>query len=347
MKIKKYQPGGSLTGYDKEISVYKDSILKAEPKIQQRKDAYTALTSGETPLKPTAAKHLVYSQGIQNTDDNFAVQWHTQRQKARPDLLTENDVNYIKDRLSTLQYTTPDSIANRAEAYVANKGTVNGPLANFIDVYKQPLSGYDLDYFIENVSPERTKQHIINDWKKETVAGMYYPERHQIITNPYASSLAGKWPKELSKLHEETHSYQMPFLNQVANIAKKYGLNPNKYENHAKEIHARLMTFRKDYNIDPNKRYTLEDVQQLKQNWSQKRADYGFSETGDPESSYHNHGLLFNYSDNMIMDLLNNVALNNQNKGLGQRPNFTTDNNTQFAKLGAKLKPYDFKLYEK
>ena len=324
MKIKKYQPGGSLTGYDKEISDYKDSLLKAEPKIQQRKDAYTTLTSGETPLKPFAAKNIVYSQGRQNTEDNFAVKWYTQRQKARPDLLTENDVNYVKDRLSTLQYTTPDSMASKAATYVANKGTVKGPLANFSDVYKQPLSGYNLDYLIENISPEQTKQLIVNDWKKKKVAGMYYPERHQIVTNPYTTPSAGQWPTELSKLHEETHSYQMPFLNQVANIAKKYGLNPNKYENHAKEIHARKGL-----------------------NWSQKRADYGFSETGDPESSYHNHGLLFNYSDNMIMDLLNNVALNNQNKGLGQRPNFITDNNTQFAKLGAKLKPYDLKLYEK
>ncbi|MBO7211648.1 MAG: hypothetical protein J6V44_11690 [Methanobrevibacter sp.] len=47
------------------------------------------------------------------------------------------------------------------------------------------------------------------------------------------------------------------------------------------------------------------------------------------------------------MDLLNNVALNDPNKGLGQRPNFNAPTNTQFAKLGAKLKQYDFKLYEK
>ena len=345
MKIKKYQQGNVLTGYDKEIADYTDWVKLAEPKIQQRRDAFTEFTSGEKAMHKSVAKKRIFNTNItESPEDNFAIQWMQKRIQSRPDLVTEDNINYIKDRLSTLSYLTPQKNASTVANYISNKGKISNAWSKFPDIYKDRLYDFKVDDAIKNgISPEDAEKQVLKHWEKnEKDTGKYWPSLHMLIVNPYVTSKRGQYPFHLAKLHEEAHSWQLPFLKQVSDIAKKYNINADKEKNFAKEIYSRLMTFRKDYDLDPAKKYTLDDVQQWKQMWRQKREDDGFG-TNPMSESYHNHGLLWDYSDNMVLDLVNGVASNNRNSLQDSRfqvPQFgmkSQQNGISFARNGSKL----------
>jgi hypothetical protein len=342
-QIKTYQnPAGPLTGYDAEIETYKQKILSGESAIQERKSALEKLSSAEKPLPQIIIRRNITNNN--SVDNNFATQWYTQRQKSRPDLVTEDNVNYIKDRLSTLQYTNPESVAARAETYVTNNGRVPaGFWSQAPEVYKQGFLGFDLDSHVQNgTNPKSVAASIYKTLVSDTATGTYYPSSHIININPNVAGRRGQYPIDLTKIHEEAHAYQLPFLNQVAEVLKKHGKNPSNYADQAQEVHSRLMTFRKDYKLDPNKTYTLDDINTFKQMLYTKKENDGF---GDSAETYHNHQLLNDYSDELILDLLNNVASNNtQNRFINSGsmfPQQNTMNNiprgTTFAKRGTKL----------
>jgi hypothetical protein len=85
------------------------------------------------------------------------------------------------------------------------------------------------------------------------------------------------------------------------------------YEMTPKEVHSRLMSFRQLNNIDPTKIYNLKNIQELRKNG--KDMD-----------------LLNKFTDQEMVDLLNNVAMNDD----------VLDNNSNlFAKKGSKIhKPF-------
>jgi len=95
---------------------------------------------------------------------------------------------------------------------------------------------------------------------------MYYPTRHSIVVNDlHPQHSNSDYPSVNSTLdHEYAHTYDHLFQPQVADIIRKHNAGKDKYLDSAGEIYARLQQLRNTYNIDPAKKYTLDDVKQLK-----------------------------------------------------------------------------------
>ena len=132
-----------------------------------------------------------------------------------------------------------------------------------------------------------------------------------------------------TKLHEISHALNYPESNTKPQekIIRKYQ-NRNfirsgyenefsseqfEYLNHPSEVYSRLMQFRINNNIDPNKTWSIQDIQQLRQDKNTK-----------------DDNLINLYSDEFIQKLFNDVAYNNLN---------SNNQDTYYAKKGGYLSP--------
>ena len=118
-----------------------------------------------------------------------------------------------------------------------------------------------------------------------------------------------QFEKDLAKTHERTHAmnpieqelaitkYKNEKRNIFANSKQKY----DPYLDSSAEVYARLMDAREKYKLDPNKKYSKEDLQKLKE---KIKKDWGIDDT-----------VIFDrYNDDYILHLLNDIAQNNSPK---------------------------------
>lgn len=89
------------------------------------------------------------------------------------------------------------------------------------------------------------------------------------------------------------------------------------------EVYARLMQLRHDFNFDPNHIWTEDEVSKQRKNWGEKNGAH----------YYFNNEI----SDKTLTRLLNEVADNNSNAIDNQIDNIYENNQSFYAKKGAKL----------
>lgn len=176
-----------------------------------------------------------------------------------------------------------------------------------------PYAGAIKYYFGNNTSTENyplyMAQMAINKLNPLSgfVHGWYQPK--QETADP--SIVYTFFPSKSDKVHETTHAIQgTDQYNKINEILKqnKYKQS-NIYLDDAEEINSRLMEFRLQNNIDPTHKFTPKEIQKLRKQhnpWYKTKDKYN----------------LFNrYNDNIILQLLNNVAENTTNN---ESNNFTT-----------------------
>lgn len=151
------------------------------------------------------------------------------------------------------------------------------------------------------------KKRNIDDVKSilnYTERGHFKPFGKHIYLAPY--------PDETILIHELTHSFGLPQKSLISDNKKlKENIEQDSYLDSSNEIYSRLMEFRKANNIDPEHKYTKEDLQKLKEN----AKDFN---------------LLNRYTDDTILYLLNDIAKNNND-------NKNNNNNVFYAKNGGQI----------
>ena len=246
-----------------------------------------------------------------------------------------------------MRYTNPASVAQHAADYVKNGYQIPEQYKEHPDVFISKLDGFNVDKFKDStrVTPKIMYDSILDKINNSDYQGKYTPETHTILINYEKSAIPGNYPANLVKTHEQAHAYQLPFLKQLQTIAEDFGIDTKKDANALKELHSRLMTFRQDYRINPYKKYTLDDILELKKQIKQNREDMGVHNSRT--KTYHDHGLIHHYPDAMIVRMLNEVGSNpntNQNRFIRPGSMFNQQNSmdnipteTTFAKRGTKL----------
>lgn len=123
----------------------------------------------------------------------------------------------------------------------------------------------------------------------------------------------------LQNIHERTHALEssspLPQHYKIAKIQDNAGIKRNSYLEQPKEVYARLMQFRHDASLQPNKKYTIDDIKNL-------RKEFGKQEVNGEQ-------LLNRYSDDVLLQFLNDVAQNKSNNNL----------DVAYARQGSKLIP--------
>lgn len=166
----------------------------------------------------------------------------------------------------------------------------------------------DIKNVVENQYSYGDKKYNIEDIKDYfnwTELGHYKPYGKHIYIAPDGN--------ELTLIHELNHSREA--YPQDKAIYKKRKLQESveldDYLDKATEIYSRLMQFRKANNINPEHKYTEEDLKELKEN----AKDFD---------------LLNRYTDDTILYLLNDIAKNNND-------NKNKNNNVFYAKNGGQI----------
>lgn len=196
--------------------------------------------------------------------------------------------DYVATWLSQRQEQLRENVRHNSQRFLlpkswSNKATFNEYQRQLKNL--QSVKQYDV---LGNTSfPQAPKE----EWEAvkrltTNVGGAYNPKTHSIS---YIN------PTSTTDIHELTHSLDAePQINAIRypNIQGEMlreGVKYNSYYDSAPEIYPRLMEFRKNFNLDPKRTYTPEDIKKFRE-------------------KYDSNNILNRYSDEYIEHLLNNVA---------------------------------------
>lgn len=247
----------------------------------------------------------------------------------------EEGFNWLNDRLTSVETFLYNSGPEEQEAY---KKAVNGPIRELFNI-------------------------DISDKSMEGKEGYFNPTHHYLVVR--ADS---KLPVDQIAAHELAHSTDPYFIIDTIDEYRKrrpileINAIPDEYLDNSAEIYARLMQYRKAHNIDPNYKFTKQDIENLRNNQTE-RIRYGFKfknkntreiqtqildRLGDIDQpkpyvdwdiedvrEFRKYKLegdpdLFNrYNDDFLLFLLNDIA-----------QNINTDNKIQKSKLGGIVPKY-------
>lgn len=247
----------------------------------------------------------------------------------------EEGFNWLNDRLTSVETFLYNSGPEEQEAY---KKAVNGPIRELLNI-------------------------DISDKSMEGKEGYFNPTHHYLVVR--ADS---KLPVDQIAAHELAHSTDPYFIIDTIDEYRKrrpileINAIPDEYLDNSAEIYARLMQYRKAHNIDPNYKFTKQDIENLRNNQTE-RIRHGFKfrnkNTGEVRTQildrlgdidqpkpyvdwdiedvreFRKYKLegdpdLFNrYNDDFLLFLLNDIA-----------QNINTDNKIQKSKLGGIVPKY-------
>lgn len=146
------------------------------------------------------------------------------------------------------------------------------------------------------------KKNTKYDFDPRYTEGMYLPDYHTLFFN-------SKNPGKSIQVHEGTHSQQPEVQGEIIprHIKLKNGVQYNSYYDDPDEINSRIMEFRYNNKLDPNKKYTIEEIKKMK-------------DSGDAKDLWGPEGrptdILNRYDDKTLLWLINELAQNNQNDNL-------------------------------
>ena len=202
------------------------------------------------------------------------------------------------DRDVKRMLSTPIIIDERYKNLYKNVGNINKTYSynDFTDIKNAMESRYSY----------RDKKTNIDDVKailNYMEYGHFQPYHRHIYLAPDAN--------ESTLIHEFAHTFSYPQRILISKNKKlKENIKKDYYLDNGSEIYSRLMEFRKANNINPEHKYTEEDLKELKEN----AKDFN---------------LLNRYTDDTILYLLNDIAKNNNNKN--------KNNNVFYAKNGGQI----------
>ena len=163
----------------------------------------------------------------------------------------------------------------------------------------------------KKLNPDQLQQAMQSEQGQQgNPAGGYFKGTHTSFVRPHSFSenlkvLGGIIPSsQTNKRHEAAHSANpRPQENKISEIIGT--TKDSDYFNKPSEIYARLMAYRIDNNIDPNRVFTKEDIPELKE--KMRSYDLLFGSVGGkvPENSIKIEGAA---SDEKILRLMNEVA---------------------------------------
>ena len=247
----------------------------------------------------------------------YALDWITNWLSKRYSQLNKNERNYDRD---DLVFNHDFGLVDVGQyAYDRNmKNILSTPVIideRYKNLYKDININKTYSYndfpYIKNIMESNysygDKKRNIDDVKNilnYTEFGHFKPFGNHIYLAPYAG--------ESSLIHEFTHTFGYPQKRLISNNKKlKENIEEDYYLDSSNEIYSRLMQFREANNINPEHKYTKEDLQKLKEN----AKDFN---------------LLNRYTDDTILYLLNDIAKNNND-------NKNKNNNVFYAKNGGQI----------
>ena len=256
------------------------------------------------------------------TDKNsWLIHWYNNRTKQLADAERNRSHRYPREMGDAFRSLLPN---NMTDTYFANLGknyiqsrlnTVSeGILPDRVYGYKGDLTPKQIDIaaksLMRNVNGiddyEEAKKNL--DCLNYLQHGAYYPYYHTILYSPRSEAD--------TRIHERTHSFSEPYLNQIwdywlNNDFNKDDVKYDSYLDDPTEIYSRLNEFRYKNKLNPKHKVTNEELQKLKENSEDRK-------------------LLDRYNDDFLLHLLNNVA---------QNP-IDDYKNSNVAALGGNLYPY-------
>lgn len=142
---------------------------------------------------------------------------------------------------------------------------------------------------------------------KEKVLFLNVPLIDKEAQNVYAPSLSS------AVAHEVTHTLglqinEMMTAQLLENGGLREGVAPHAYLDNPKEVYARIKELCKNFDIDPTKEITLDEVKKIREECEKKRTDYE-KNGGNAPKKLDNH-LFDRYTDDKIVELINYTALN-------------------------------------
>lgn len=257
--------------------------------------------------------------GISGLDDphkQFTLDWLKERNKNRPDLVSPEqlqETNRLLETLIEVDDTSP------LDASVFSVYTPDENLKNY------------------NNTLGRVQKHVRTN---KDVLASYSPNVHGIV---YKGGKPWHNINDTTPTHEYAHSYSHLFLNsQLTPIMNKYEIPVDEYINNPDEIYSRLMELRKTYKLDPSKKYSIDDVKNMRM-INTLTGEKGFNILDNKS-----------FSDEFILDLFNNVAStdttkNNTHKNINNYDmyNLREQADANMAAYGGKLNKYKDGGYEK
>ena len=185
-----------------------------------------------------------------------------------PKLIRKEYNKQIQNIHNTYITNSPLELSNRASDYV----------------YKDLGKDFDKDKY--KYKDEIWQDAMINSTNRR---GTYYSGHKTILLNENHKGEKGEGNS--TALHELTHSLEAnPQEKKISTIIPV----KDKYYDDASEVYSRRMEFIKANKINPSKKYTLEEIKNIRNN----------SDTKDFE-------ILNRYNDNQILKLINDVAIKN------------------------------------
>lgn len=144
---------------------------------------------------------------------------------------------------------------------------------------------YPSDYGISGSHKRTIMDMASNPW----VGGSYVTTKNN-DTGEELRTVSVRKNDQNTAVHESAHSMEArPQEGKISKIVSDYGASRDSYLDSPGEIHSRLMEFRHHNKLNPRKRYSLDEVREMRKNSKDYR--------------------LFNrYSDEMMLELLNDVA---------------------------------------
>ena len=251
--------------------------------------------------------------------DNYsdALAWVMNWLSKRYDKLDKNERNYRNDdflfnhnfglidagqraydRDVKRMLSTPIIIDERYKNLYENVGNINKTYSynDFTDIKNAMESRYSYRDKKTNIDDVKASLNYIEH-------GHFKPYHRHIYLAPDAN--------ESTLIHEFAHTFSYPQRILISKNKKlKENIKKDDYLDSGSEIYSRLMEFRKANNINPEHKYTEEDLKELKEN----AKDFN---------------LLNRYTDDTILYLLNDIAKNNNNKN--------KNNNVFYAKNGGQI----------
>lgn len=264
--------------------------------------------------------------GLHNLDD-IRKHYNSFDEGGEVDNVNTTDAqDYIASWLSQRQEQLRENVRHNSQRFLlpkswSNKATFNEYQRQLKNL--QSVKQYDV---LGNTSfPQAPKE----EWEAvkrltTNVGGAYNPKTHSIS---YIN------PTSTTDIHELTHSLDAePQINAIRypNIQGEMlreGVKYNSYYDSAPEIYPRLMEFRKNFNLDPKRTYTPEDIKKFRE-------------------KYDSNNILNRYSDEYIEHLLNNVASIKDNrdvKNIADRGGFIQDST---APVQRPIAPGNFQTQE-
>lgn len=205
-----------------------------------------------------------------------------------------------KADINKARYFLSRWLGNRQEVLGENMGTTDQKKIS-LEAMRQFNSMYGSDYIgpgpfnLDGMYPSGTaassfhKSVIMRSVNDPFTSGAYTKTESEGTGEEYRTVRVGKDNQSLA-VHESAHSMESkPQERKIGEIVEKYGASKDSYLDSAGEIHSRLMEFRHDRGLDPKKRYTLDDVKEMRKKYDDKK-------------------MLSRYSDEMMLELLNDVA---------------------------------------